>query len=268
MQGFQAIERAMQVLDVVGESANTGARLSDVMRVTGLGRATTHRFLKALVGQGLIEIDPDSGLYFLGMKLLVLSGAASNRFGLARRAAPALQRLAERTGDTIYLSIKIGDSAVCLDRVEGAFPIRTLTLKIGDRRPLGVGSGSLAMLAFLPPAEVERIVAQQAGATAAFGFDQATLLSLAGDAKSQGYAFNDERIIPGMSAIGVPVNGRSGAPVAALSVAAISSRMAMPRRANIVTWLHEEAATLERDLGPILDHAAGPARAAILGTAI
>lgn len=202
------------------------------------------------------------------MKLLVLSGAASNRFGLARRAAPALQRLAERTGDTIYLSIRIGDAAICLDRLEGAFPIRTLTLKIGDRRPLGVGAGSMALLAFLPQTEIQRILSQHAAASAAYGFDQATLLSLVEATRAQGYAFNDQRIVPGMSAVGVPINGRSGAPVASLSVAAVSSRMDPPRRANIVAWLHEESATIERDLGPLLDHAAGPTRAAILGTAV
>lgn len=268
MQGFQAIERAVQVLESIGEASVSGRRLSDVMRLTGLGRATSHRFLKALVDQGLVEIDPDSGRYFLGMKLLVLSGAASNRFGLARRAAPALQRLAERTGDTVYLSLRIGDSSICLDRREGAFPIRTLTLKIGDRRPLGVGSGSMALLAFLPDQEIRRIVSQQARAAAAFGLDEATLLSLAESTRAQGYAFNDQGIIPGMSAVGVAINGRSGAPVAALSVAAIASRMDLPRRNNIVAWLHEEASILERDLGAILDHAAGPAHAAILGAAI
>jgi DNA-binding IclR family transcriptional regulator len=268
MQGFQAIERAVQVLEAIGDASISGLRLSDVMRLTGLGRATSHRFLKSLADQGLVELDQESGRYFLGMKLLVLSGAASNRFGLARRAQPVLQRLAERTGDTIYLSLRIGDDAICLDRREGAFPIRTLTLKIGDRRPLGVGAGSLALLAFQPPAELQRIVAQQATAAAAFGFDQATLLSLAEAARAQGYAFNDQRLIPGMCAVGVPVNGRSGTPVAALSVAAIATRMEAPRRSNIVAWLREEATTLERDLGAILDHAGGPARAAILGTAI
>jgi DNA-binding IclR family transcriptional regulator len=268
MQGFQAIERAVQVLEAIGDASVSGLRLSDVMRLTGLGRATSHRFLKSLADQGLVELDQESGRYFLGMKLLVLSGAASNRFGLARRAQPVLQRLAERTGDTIYLSLRIGDDAICLDRREGAFPIRTLTLKIGDRRPLGVGAGSLALLAFQPPAELQRIVAQQATAAAAFGFDQATLLSLAEAARAQGYAFNDQRLIPGMCAVGVPVNGRSGTPVAALSVAAIATRMEAPRRSNIVAWLREEATTLERDLGAILDHAGGPARAAILGTAI
>jgi len=268
MQGFQAIERAVQVLEAIGDASVSGLRLSDVMRITGLGRATSHRFLKALVDQELVELEPDSGRYFLGMKLLVLSGAASNRFGLARRAAPALQRLAERTGDTIYLSLRIGEVAICLDRLEGAFPIRTLTLKIGDRRPLGVGAGSMALLAFLPQTEIQRVVSQHAAASAAFGFDQATLLSLAEAARGQGYAFNDQRIIPGMSAVGVPVNGRSGAPMAALSVAAISSRMDLPRRTNIVAWLHEEASNLERELGAILDHADGPTRAAILGTAV
>lgn len=265
MKGLQTIDRAVQVLEVVGAAAANGARMIDVAHATGLGRATSHRFLKALADQQLVEQDSDSGRYFLGMKLLILSNAASNRFGLARHAALALRRLAERTGDTIYLSTRLGDVAVCVDRVEGAYPIRTLTLKIGDRRPLGVGAGSMALLAFLPIEEVRRLVAASAAAIAAFGLDEAKLLSMVQTARRLGYAFNDGRFIPGMSAVGVPVCGKARIPIAAVSVAAITSRMSSSRRNSIVSWLKEEAATLETELGAVLDHVAGPSRATLLG---
>jgi DNA-binding IclR family transcriptional regulator len=267
MKGLQTIDRAVQVLEVIGAASTIGARMIDVMRATGLGRATSHRFLKAMLDQQLVEHDTDTGRYFLGLKLLMLSNAASNRFGLARHAAPALRRLAERTGDTVYLSVRVGDLAFCLDRVEGAFPIRTLTLKIGDCRPLGVGAGSMALLAFLPIEEVRRLVTASAAAIAVFGLDEANLLSIAQTARRLGYAFNDGRIIPGMGAVGVPVCGKARIPIAALSVAAITSRMSPSRRNSIVSWLKEEAATLETELGAVLDHVAGPSRATLLGKA-
>jgi DNA-binding IclR family transcriptional regulator len=264
---LQTIDRAIRVLEVVGEAAATGARMTDVMRGTALGRATAHRFLRALADSQMLDQDPDSGRYFLGMKLLVLSDAASNRFGLARHAAPALRRLAEKTADTIYLSARLGNVAVCLDRVEGAYPIRTLTLKIGDRRPLGIGAGSMALLAFLPLQQIRPHIAANGAAIAAFGFDESKMLGMVQMARRLGYAYNDGRLIPGMCAVGVPIRGRSGVPVAAISVAAIASRMDAARRADIVALIKQEAAALEIELGAVLDHASGASQRTLLGTA-
>jgi DNA-binding IclR family transcriptional regulator len=141
---------------------------------------------------------------------------------------------------------------VCLDRREGSFPIKTLTLRVGDRRPLGVGAGSLAILAFLPDEEVERVIAAQGADQARYGIDEMTMRDMITTARQLGYSVNDERLIRGMSAIGVPVRRPNGQPFAALSVAAISSRLQLPRRESIATSLKQEAELLEEELKPIL----------------
>lgn len=92
---------------------------------------------------GLYEIDlkADSGRYFWGMRIFSWSKSASNRFGLAERVAPALQRLADQTNDTAYFMLRVDDDALCLDRREGNFPIKTISVRVGNRWPLGVGAG-------------------------------------------------------------------------------------------------------------------------------
>ena len=79
---------------------------------------------------------------------------------VAALAKPFLLRLAEQTQDTIYASVREGGAAVCVAREIGAFPIRTLSLEVGDLRPLGVGSGSLALFAFLPDQDIADIIAK------------------------------------------------------------------------------------------------------------
>ena len=76
-------------------------------------------------------------------------------------ARPSLQRLAQKTGDTAFASILEGTAAICVAREVGDFPIRTLTLSVGDRRPLGVGAGSLALLASLSDDAIENRPAQR-----------------------------------------------------------------------------------------------------------
>ena len=247
--GNQSIERATDVLRALAAGQDSGVRLSDVAAAAKLPRSTTHRLLGALVQARLVEQDTDTGLFHLGFDLLTFAAKAAGRHGLVEMAQGALQRLAERTSDTVFLSVRSGVESICLDRREGSFPIRTLTLSVGDRRPLGVGAGSLALLAFLPDASVERIIAASAGRMAPYpAFDAASIHELVKQARRQGYAFNDGRIVPGMSAVGVPIMGPQQEPLGALSVAAIASRMQPDRRENIVASLWAEAHALAERL--------------------
>lgn len=253
MDGIQSIRRASAVLDVVSRHGEKGCRLFDVVRETDLGRATAHRFLKALQEVNLVDHDPLTQNYYPGFHLITLANAAANRFGIARRLAPAMLRIAEKTADTVYLSIRVGDEAVCLAREEGTFPIKTLTLQPGDRRPLGVGAGSLALLAFLPDAEIDQILSSNKDRLRAYGFDATTIRESVGDARRDGYSLNAGRIVSGMSAIGVPALRIGNFTVAALSVAAISDRMSKTRVTEIAALLHDEARIAQQELGPIAE---------------
>jgi DNA-binding IclR family transcriptional regulator len=249
VETIQSVERAAAILASLAAGDRGGRRLIDVAAETGLGKSTTHRILQTLVRAGLVEQDGDSGVFYLGFGLFALGATAANRHGLAELANPAMLALAERTGDTVYLSVRSGPEAVCVDRVSGSFPIKTLTLHPGDRRPLGIGAGSLALLAWLPDDEVRRVVDANAPRLSDHGgLDAATVLELVDTSRRLGYAFNDELLVPGMSAVGLPVRGGSGQPVAALSVASTSSRMSERRRQDIVAWLAEEAEALQTRL--------------------
>ncbi len=245
MESIQSIERADAILSALAAGGGSGRRLIEVAAETGLQKSTAHRILGTLIATGLVEHDADSGLFHLGMRLFALGVAAADRYGLVELAGDTMRRLAERTADTVYLSVRSGTEAVCVDRASGSYPIKTLTLHPGDRRPLGVGAGSLAMLSWLPDDEVRRIIETNTGALATHvNFDPATLLQLVASSRRDGYAFNDRMVIPGMCAVGVPILGRGDRPVAAVSVAAIESRMAGGRRADIAGWLTDEAGLL------------------------
>lgn len=250
----QNIGRATLVLSALAAKSSEGMRLTDVVKATSLGKATVHRTLGGLAANGLIDYDENAARYFLSLKLISWAMAAGDRFGLARQAHAALMRLSQRTQDTVYLSLRSGDESVCIDRREGPFPIKTLTLRVGDRRPLGIGSGSMAILAFLSDDEIEQVITAQAGEQARYGIDEMTLRDMIGTARNLGYSLNDGRLIPGMSAIGVPIRRPDGSPFAALSIAAISSRLQPPRRNNIAASLKKEAEQIERKLSPILKH--------------
>jgi DNA-binding IclR family transcriptional regulator len=246
----KTIDRAARLLRALTTHDWDGVALSELARQAGLGKATTHRLLSALIDVGFAYQDGASRRYRLGSGLGALARAAHQQ-DAAALAMPSLMRIAQASQDTAYASVREGVAAVCVGRAIGAFPIRTLSLNVGDRRPLGVGSGSLALLAFLPDTEIATIVERNRRWLADFpGFGPAELERLVRDTRRYGFSFIDGLVIPSMNAIGVPVRDASGAPIAALSIAAIADRIKGERIAELVGLLQREAATLAAVLQP------------------
>jgi DNA-binding IclR family transcriptional regulator len=245
----KTIDRAARVLRALASGEQEGLPLREVATACDIGKATAHRLLSALIDAGFAFQDTETRRYRLGAGLSLLAQAA-NQQHLGVLAQPVIRRIADVTSDTVYASIREGVAAVCVGREVGSFPIRTLTLEVGDRRPLGVGSGALALLAFLPDAEIESVLVRNESWIAEFpGYSIAYLREAAAEARRYGFSFVDGRLIPGMNAVGVPVRDGSGNVVAALSVAAIADRVSRDRMSELTGILHREAANLSKSIG-------------------
>ena len=244
----QSVARTDLVLSVLAAHAEHGLRLTDVCRATGLGKTAAHRLLSGLVAYRLADLDERSSRYFIGFKIFAWASGAGNRFGLSRIAAPSLTRLADTFGDAVYLLVRRGDEAVCVDRVEGPFPIKTLALRVGDHRPLGIGAGGLAVLSCLPDAEVERVVRSGAAARRPYGLSDAELLTMVKKTRTQGFSLVDGRIIRGIATVSMPLLLNDGSPVAAISVSTIQERLRPPRRRKIVAAIRREIDVISGDL--------------------
>jgi DNA-binding IclR family transcriptional regulator len=244
----KSVDRAARLLKAIAAHPHGGAMLIDLSRETGLGRATTHRLLAALIDTGFVFQDIGNRRYRLGSAFTALGRNALTQ-EIATTSQAILERIARETGDTVYLSVPEGSAAICLGRAVGAFPIRTLTLSVGDRRPLGVGGGSLALLAAMPDAHVAKVVERNVEWTAQFpGYDSKMLLDLVTRTRREGYARNEGQIVAGMGSVGLPVLNAAGAPIASLSVAAITDRVSGERKAMLVDVLRREAAVLAAQL--------------------
>jgi DNA-binding IclR family transcriptional regulator len=251
-EGVQSLQRAAEILHALADRHRQGARLADVSAATGLSRSTAHRLLTALVHLGLAEQDAASGYFYPGLALLGLGAAAANRHNLAELATPFSQRLADRTGDTVYVAVRSGNDAVCVDRVEGAFPIKILTWNVGDRRPMGVSASGLAMLAALPDEEVARVIEANASRVAALtGQDRVGILGLVDQTRRNGFALNAGYSAPGMAAVALPICGARGEPLGSLCVAALATRLDAQRCETVVRWLTEEVEQLTRRLNEL-----------------
>lgn len=237
----KTIDRAAKLLGVLSEAPTSGMMLTEIARQAEFGKGTTHRLLAALVDAGFVFQDTENRRYRLGARLGLLAHRSEAQ-NLAFLAQPILDRLAQETGDTAFCSIREGLHAVCIARAIGPFPIRTLTLDVGHRRPLGIGAGSLALLATLPAVKAEEMIIRNAVALSIYpAFSSEMLRQIVSETRKHGYAVNDGHVIPGMSAIGIAAIDRMGNPVAALSIAAIRERVRGPRTIELATALKRAA---------------------------
>jgi len=248
LSGTQSIERALILMREIAAHNRTGTRLLDLASRTGLQRPTVHRMLKCLTLENMVQQDPESHRYFLGPMVFELGLTAAPRFNLREICHPAMSRIADATGDTVFLTQRSGLDAVCVDRHEGTFPIKTFTLEIGMRRPLGVGTGSLAILSALPDEEVRDIVTANAPRLPEYGLTPASLVAQVKKAQKLGYAVREMPTLAGVRSIGHALHNQGGIAFAALSVSAISSRMSEKRVAELATMLRTETRLVEKQV--------------------
>lgn len=238
--GTQTIDRSFQLLKEIAARNATGATLSELAEALGLHRTTTHRILKCLVRNGAIRLETSSRRFVLGPLVVELSVAARPQLDLRTLFAETVSHVAERTGDTTFLIMRSGNDAVCIDRRLGSYPIKTVVVEVGTRRPLGVGAGSLAILSALPQTETERIIRENAHRLSSFNKTPDALLKAAIAARKAGYASGPVQDVDEAIAMGVPIFDATAAPVAGLSVAAITTRMTRSRQITLLKILHTE----------------------------
>jgi DNA-binding IclR family transcriptional regulator len=218
------------------------SRLSEIAAQAGLNKVTTLRILEVLCREGFVKRDNKTKTYSLGSEVYILAAALRDRDDLRARARPSLVRLAALSEDSVLLSVRSGGTeSVCVDREVGAFPIRANYLDIGSRRPLGIGAGAMALLAWQSEAEIEAILPLVEQRLSQYPKVSLTLLRNEIErSRERGYTVFLNMLVDRMGAVGVPIFGADGRAVAAFSIAALSDRLSS-RMAQLVEMLKREA---------------------------
>ncbi len=243
--------RLFAVLRHLARGDRRGMRLKDLAEAVDLPRPTVHRLLHGLMAEGMVEHDSKSKLYRLGLELFVLAAGAGSPHNLRDLARPALLRLTAALGETIFLMVRNGFDAVCIDRSAGPLPIRSFTGDVGGSVMLGIGQGAMAILAFLPEREQDEVIRYNLPRMRALSaFDEGFLRTETARVRAQGYSDGAAGLIPGMAGLGVPIIGREGFAVAALSVGSTTDRMTPERNLVIADLLKREAAEIGARVNP------------------
>jgi DNA-binding IclR family transcriptional regulator len=200
--------------------------------------STIYRYLRTLTEFGFVERQ-EAG-YRLGSRLHVIgAGPTVSAEELIRAAEPVLASLAEGTGETAFISRRIGVAATCLAQVPSPRALRVV-LEPGQTGSLHVGAVGQVLLAFAPPEVQDAALVDVSGVAA--------IRERLQRAATDGTAMDEGETFDGVTTIAVPVMRADGI-VAAIGVTAPSDRAGRRWQARSRGALRRAAAEIQSSLG-------------------
>ncbi len=238
--GAQTLRRGLSILKLLARyQVSGGLGVSEIARKLELSKATTVRLTRTLMDEQFVSQNTATRRYELGPESFAVGLAAEPNYALQRIAAPALRAVALETGDFVFFSVRHGLEAICLSRESGDLPYPQASLRVGDRHPLGLGAGGLAILAAMPQEEAEAVLKINAPEIVRrypnMTFE--TVRKMLQQTREQGYAVIPGILAPGFWGIGVPVLRPDGQPVAAIVLNTLANRLSDARQAVIAARL-------------------------------
>ena len=223
--------------------------LSEVARAAGIDAGTAFRMLNTLVKLGYIARVPDSKRFRLTLKVIDLGLHAIGRSDLRDLARPILRSLVGEISEAASLGVLDGADVLYVERVRAGLTRLGVDIRIGTTIPVSTGVIGYAILAFLPPAELERVLASEPrrGGLVPIPLPKSELKRTLEAVRKQGFALQDSRFNNGLRILAAPVLDVDGFPIAAISVAAPAMRISLDEfRARALQPLRAAAANIAR----------------------
>jgi DNA-binding IclR family transcriptional regulator len=205
--------------------------LAELSRSSGLNKTTTHRLLRALQSEALIDRNPATSTYSLGAGLMALGVQALASSDLRRRVRPVLRALSRETGETATLEVPFEDSMLILDEVAGTHVLGSAG-NIGTRWPMHATSTGKAWLAF-DEAGIERLGPKLKPLTGKTVMKKDDLFPQLAEIRRRGYAVTIDELEDGFSAVATIIRGVLGDVQGAISIGGPTQRLNAARRAEL-----------------------------------
>lgn len=195
--------KVVRLLELLGASPE-GIGVREVSRETGLDKSAVSRLLDGLSQLAVAKREP-SGRYRAGPRLFALGATIHARDTLWQAAEPVLRSLVARFNETCYLAVREGSDVVFREKVDCDRYLRYV-VDAGERVPLHAGAGGRAVLAGIPPADVESLLAEMSlpRLTASTITDPAELRRQVSEDRRRGYSVSSGERVPEGSAVAAP----------------------------------------------------------------
>ncbi len=208
----QSAERVLTTLETLAEHQPLG--VAALARLLDEDKSAVQRALVTLAGAGWIRQTGDEVTRWeLTSRALVVAAHAQERSGTGRLVRAQLESLQSKTGETAIYAVADSGRVTIVDVVESREMVRSAP-HIGMVVPTDTAATSLAILAHLPRAEQEALLAHEV---------TPQLVAVLDEVRHRGWARNDQQT--GGVSFGAAVLDRNGRPFGAIAIAALAERL-------------------------------------------
>ncbi len=254
---MQSVQRALAVLRAF-DDAHTELGISDIARKLNLSKSIVMRLVATLRDEGFLERDRHGDRYRIGLAAFEIGNLYYMHASVRREAEPLLQQLATQLSLSAYFATLSGDHAVYVLVIEGPGPIR-VGPRLGSSAPAHTTAAGKALLAYLPPDDLERYLetTELIPETPKSITAKSELREELRQVREQGFAYNRGEHLHGVGAIGAPLFDRHGAVVASISVAFPLYLLPEERWRTVADAVVETTQQISRRLGIAAGRGAG-----------
>lgn len=240
------LDKAMRILHTFpgGDVALTPQQIA---RSTGMPLPTVYRLAQVLSEHGLLVKEGQQ--FRLGMTLLLLGAKVADGIDARSCALPHLRWLKEKTGENAELFIRSGESRIAIEVVLSPHNLRVF-VSVGTAVPLHVGAAGKVLLAWLPEAEQDELIAASIARYNDYPMgDVHGMKKKLERVREVGWAISEGERAAGLSAIAAPVFNAAKEVAGAIAIVAPSVRLGAEEQALYLPLVCEAAQRASRDMG-------------------
>lgn len=224
--------------------------VTEVSRRLGIGKSTAHRLLSTLADERLLEQDPLTGAYRLGLAMYELGASVALHTDLHEACSPVLDQLRNATRETVQVAVLDGREVVYIERRESPQTLR-LFGRVGHRNSAHCTSTGKVLLAALSPEDLEATLRgwRLERKTPYTITDPRALRSGLEEVRHRGWAENVGESELGAASIAAAIRNERGDVVAALSIVGPVQRLGTESLRRFARPIVDASMAVSRRLG-------------------
>jgi IclR family acetate operon transcriptional repressor len=212
----RALLRALDLLELLSGQRD-GLRLVDLAAQAEMPVSTAHRLLATLEERRFVHLDKQSKCWNVGSQCLSVGAAFGRRRNFAGAANPVMQRLRDRSGQTVNLALAESRRLTLVSQSPGLKPPVGLA-RLGSQSDIAATALGQSIIAALPQRQITSIVEETEGDARLERGARAALSETIRQTQARHYALDDEVNVAGLRCIAAPIFDEYGVPIGAISV--------------------------------------------------
>lgn len=247
-QGIQSVEIGMRVLKALASTFEE-MNLKSLSAAAGMSASTAHRYLVSLGRAGLVEQNPVSGRYGLGVQALEIGLAALGRIDSVKIGTAAQAEVRRRVDVNLLLAVWGTHGATVIRWEEASQPV-TVNVRVGSVMPLLTSATGRGFVSWRHDAHIAKLIAAEVTQRQKQGLPPIDVEEIRTEAHKHGLARVHGDLMTGIAGLAVPLLAHDGNALMMLTAFGVQGVFDAQWNGPVANALRAVAAEANRRLGP------------------